>query len=82
MVYLTGCFATPSEEGGVREHPFAELILPPPEPEVHFGDYSPRRYAWVLEQPTLFANPFPYKGALSLWDIDENLIRQAENPAA
>lgn len=33
-----------------------------------FGDFSPGRFAWVLEQPVRFAEPIPARGALGLWD--------------
>ena len=35
-----------------------------------FGDYSPGRFAWVLEQPQKFIVPIPAKGALSIWEFD------------
>lgn len=40
---------------------------PPPEPELSFGDYSPGRYAWYLENVKTF-RPIPTKGKLGLWD--------------
>jgi hypothetical protein len=33
-----------------------------------FGDYSPGRYAWILEDVKPLAVPIPAKGALSLWE--------------
>ena len=33
-----------------------------------FGDYSPGRWAWVLEDVKPLAVPVPAKGALSLWE--------------
>ena len=33
-----------------------------------FGDYSPGRYAWILEDVKPLAVPIPVKGALSLWE--------------
>ncbi len=40
----------------------------PLEPEVHFGDYEPGRYAWRLANVSKFPDPIPAKGALSLWN--------------
>lgn len=38
--------------------------------EQYFGDYSPNRWLWKLENPRLSAKPIPAKGALSLWEWD------------
>lgn len=46
----------------------APRMLPPPEPEVSFGDYEPGRYAWILEDVRQFPEPIPTKGALGLWE--------------
>lgn len=35
--------------------------------EVHFGDYSEFRFAWLLEDMRPFKEPVPAKGALGLW---------------
>lgn len=45
------------------------LRLPPEEPELSFGDYTPGRYAWILTDIKPLATPIPCKGALSLWDV-------------
>lgn len=34
-----------------------------------FGDYSPGRFAWKLENPVLFDTPLPYRGELGLKDF-------------
>lgn len=36
-----------------------------------FGDYSPRRFGWWLDDPVKFKTPIPAKGQLSLWDFNE-----------
>jgi len=33
-----------------------------------FGDYSPGRRVWALENPTVYDQPIPCKGSLSIWD--------------
>lgn len=35
-----------------------------------FGDYTPGRYAWLLADVKMLAEPIPCKGALSLWEPD------------
>ncbi len=36
--------------------------------ELAFGDYSPGRWAWILEDITVLPEPVPAKGALGLWE--------------
>jgi len=36
--------------------------------EAEFGDFSPGRYAWILEQASFLFHPIPAKGALGLWE--------------
>lgn len=33
-----------------------------------FGDFSPGRFAWVMERPAPFEKPIPARGALGVWD--------------
>jgi len=35
-----------------------------------FGDYSPGRYAWTLDNMELFQTPVPWKGQQGLWQVD------------
>lgn len=37
-------------------------------PELEFGDYSPGRYAWLLQDVRALPRPIPAKGSLGLWD--------------
>jgi len=39
--------------------------------ELAFGDYSPGRYAWILEDVRMLPVPVPAKGRLGLWNWDE-----------
>lgn len=39
--------------------------------ELIFGDYSPGRYAWVLDKIEPLRKPVPAKGQLSLWEYKE-----------
>ncbi|MBV4426523.1 hypothetical protein, partial [Clostridium tyrobutyricum] len=36
--------------------------------ELIFGDYSPSRYAWILDNIEPLREPVPAKGQLSLWE--------------
>ena len=45
--------------------------------EKAFGDYTPGRFAWILQDPVLFKTPLPAKGSLILWEFDEKLIEGA-----
>jgi hypothetical protein len=40
----------------------------PPAREIAFGDYTPRRFGWVLLSVSAFEKPIPVRGALGLWD--------------
>jgi activating signal cointegrator 1 len=44
-----------------------------------FGDYSPNRWAWLLENPERHT-PQPCNGALSLWDVEKALALGASRP--
>jgi len=33
-----------------------------------FGDYTPGRYVWILEEAVQFERPVPIRGALGLWE--------------
>lgn len=40
----------------------------PGEPELSFGDYTPGRFAWMLEDIKMLKSPIPAKGHQSLWN--------------
>jgi|GEM_PF-788921 len=46
--------------------------------EYAFGDYSPGRFAWVLQDVLRLAEPVPAKGALSLWEVPKDVIAQVQ----
>lgn len=46
------------------------VIVPPLEPELSFGNYSPGRYAWILVNVRKLDEPIAAKGRLGLWDWD------------
>lgn len=35
------------------------------------GDYSPGRFAWVLQNPVMFATPIPARGQQGWWNWEE-----------
>ncbi|MFL0196978.1 hypothetical protein ACJDU8_15630 [Clostridium sp. WILCCON 0269] len=39
--------------------------------EYSFGDYTPGRYAWILDNIEPLKEPIPAKGQLSLWEYKE-----------
>ena len=43
--------------------------------EIAFGDYSPGRFAWVLENIRALPEPVRAKGALSLWEWNTSGIK-------
>lgn len=42
------------------------------EQERAFGDYAPGRYAWLLADVRALPTPIPVKGALGLWEWEED----------
>ena len=42
----------------------------PAEPERSYGDYTPGRYAWALNDVRKLPRPIPAKGRLGLWEHD------------
>lgn len=45
-----------------------DIFVPPPEPELSFGDYTPGRFAWILDKIQPLSQPIPAKGSLGLWE--------------
>jgi len=51
----------------------------PEEPERSFGDYTPGRFAWILEDVEMLPEPIPAKGQLSLWTIPPEIEVKIKN---
>jgi hypothetical protein len=51
-------------------------ILTLTEQERAFGDYSPGRWAWILEDVRPLGTPISMKGALGLWTADMSLLQE------
>jgi hypothetical protein len=49
----------------------ATVLIPPPDPELSFGDYTPDRYAWILGNIQPLPEPIPAKGSLGLWEWND-----------
>lgn len=43
-----------------------------------YGDFSPGRFAWKLENVRAFKEPFPVRGAQGLFEVDDALIMGRE----
>ena len=48
-----------------------EFVANLSEQEKAFGDYTPGRFAWILEDVRRFEKPVPAKGMQGLWNWDE-----------
>ncbi len=51
--------------------PVEEIVNTLSERERVLGDYSPGRFAWVLQNPVMFDEPFPARGQQGWWEWDE-----------
>lgn len=50
----------------------------PPEPERSFGDYSPGRFMWRLENNRPLAQPIPTRGYQQLWTPSGEVVEQLQ----
>jgi hypothetical protein len=57
----------PTEYMDAKTCPFRDLMTPL---EMAFGDYSPKRYAWILDGIEALGQAVAAKGALGLWEWD------------
>ena len=46
----------------------------PSEPELSFGDYTPGRFAWRLENPRLLPKHIAYVGALGVFNVPDEVL--------
>lgn len=46
--------------------------------EMHWGDYSERRFAWFMRDPVLLDEPIPAKGSLGLWQFTRPSVEVME----
>ncbi len=52
--------------------------LPPPEPERSFGDYTARRYAWILRDIQPLRKPVAANGSMGLWEPEQATLALPE----
>lgn len=68
---LVECFQIPSERKRfpIREMEYfnSGVWLPPEEPELSFGDYTPGRFAFILNNVRALEFPITARGSLGLW---------------
>ena len=48
--------------------PVEEIVNTLSERERVLGDYSPGRFAWVIQNPVMFDEPFPARGKQGWWE--------------
>jgi activating signal cointegrator 1 len=53
---------------------FSVSFEPISEQERAFGDYSPGRFAWILEDVHILSQPIHAKGAVGLWDFNGIMV--------
>jgi hypothetical protein len=46
--------------------------------ELAFGDYSPGRWAWILEDGHFLPKPIPVKGSLGIWEYNTDPQTEAD----
>ncbi len=44
--------------------------------EKAFGDYTPGRFAWILQDAVAFKTALGARGSLMLWEFDERLMEE------
>jgi hypothetical protein len=68
---LVDCIKIPALKTFYPAHRRGEYLfsLPPDEPELSLGDYTPGRYAWVLRNVKVLPTPILARGSLGLWRI-------------
>lgn len=52
---------------------------PPTKTEEVFGDYTPGRFGWIFERVYRYPSTIPAKGALGLWDWQEQKTKENQN---
>lgn len=57
------------------ETPLRELPRSIAAYEVDFGDWTPGRFAWALDEVRKVDPPVAARGALGLWEFDDRIVR-------
>lgn len=56
---------------GMLSHTSDELMNRLTMEEKAFGDYTPGRFAWLLQDAVAFKTPLGSRGSLTLWEFDD-----------
>ena len=68
LIKADGLYRAPDGKSFSGPESCTEFYAPlPGEPERSFGDYTPGRYAWILEDVRQLPEPIPAKGRQRLW---------------
>jgi len=73
---VVGCF--PTSGAGYYRDPNRRVITRVTDQERAFGDYSPGRFVWLLDNIRALPEPIPAKGALGLWELDAVTLAAVE----
>ncbi|WP_439624116.1 ASCH domain-containing protein [Gemmata sp.] len=68
-----------ADELGYHDGPYhltPDGVLYVTETERAFGNFDPRRWAFLCENPVRFANPIPYRGERGLFEVPDELVRE------
>ena len=57
-------------------YPTENVKIPPLDYERLYGDFTPGRYAWKLDNVRALREPIPVKGAQGLFDVDESVVSE------
>lgn len=82
-VEMVGCYKIGGKTAEVNIYDEAipawvHYEIPPPEPELSFGDYTPGRYAWLFQKPVRFKRPILWKGLLGLFNVPDEAVKGVE----
>ena len=71
---LVDVFQTGGNGEAVRDHLLAKHGLKFTADEAVFGDYSPRRYGFIVVNVQRLATPKPFRGALGIYDAPATVL--------
>jgi len=57
--------------------PAAEVHAKLDDDERAFGDFTPGRFAWLMEDALAFDPPIPWRGSLGLFDVPDHILPEA-----
>jgi hypothetical protein len=73
-LYRSECYPNELVEPGKDD---LVINIPPEEPEISFGDYTPGRYAWILTNIRDITGRCIYaRGGLGMWDLPADVEKE------